>query len=160
MYTPLAIANTIVARHPGRASMGVCKLVYLVQGWTLAVGRPIVGALPEVWRYGPVHRDVYEAYNRFGHDPIPGPQPARSGGPAPVIPPYDGETLSMIDRVVDHYRMADDLILSEIAHAPGSPWRIVAERHGFRVPVGTVVDEALITAHFAAQMPNDQRQLG
>lgn len=26
MYTPLAITNTIVARHPGRSTMGICKL--------------------------------------------------------------------------------------------------------------------------------------
>ena len=103
-----------------------------------------------MWRHGPVHRDVYEAYHGFGHDPVPSPQPPKGGIHAPVVPAVDANALSIIDQVVEFHRRQDDLALSEMAHAPGSPWKIVAARHGFRVPVGTVVDEALIERHFGA----------
>lgn len=148
MYAPLAIANTIVARHPGRATMGLCKLVYLVQGWGLAFDMNIVGTLPEVWKYGPVHRDVYTAFRGFGSNPIHTPQPAPGGITPPMVPERDQATISIIDQVVARYADFDDLGLSDIAHAPGSPWKIIADRHELRIPVGTTVDEALITAHF------------
>lgn len=148
MYAPLAIANTIVARHPGRSTMGICKLVYLVQGWSLALDQCIVGTLPEVWKYGPVHRDVYDAFHRFGHTPPHAPQPLRGGLTAPRVPDADKATIATIDRVVDLYAEFDDMALSSIAHAPGSPWKLMAERHGFKVPQGTTVDESLMTSHF------------
>jgi uncharacterized phage-associated protein len=158
MYAPLAIANTIVARHPGRTTMGICKLVYLVQGWSLALDLSIVGTLPEVWRYGPVHRDVYDAFHRFGHTPPHAPQPPRGGVTASVIPETDTKAISVIDQVVDRYSDYDDKQLSSICHAEGSPWKLVAARHGFSVPLGTTVDETLIASHFKRLLEEGRRQ--
>lgn len=158
MYTPLAIANTLVLRHPGRSLLGIVKMVYMVQGWTIAVGRPIVVDLPQVWKYGPVHRDVYEAYNHFGHDVPTGPQPARGGSTVSSVPESDVEALKDIAAVVSMYASMTDLQLSSIAHAEGSPWKTMAEASNFRVTMSTVIPEAIIAVHFGRLLAAAQQR--
>lgn len=58
-YPALAISNEMTAMGMRRSSMGHNKMVQIVQGTALALGRTIVVELPEVWRYGPVLRSLY-----------------------------------------------------------------------------------------------------
>jgi uncharacterized phage-associated protein len=157
MYSPLTIANTLVLRHPGRSLLGIAKIVYMVQGWTIAVGRPIVSELPQVWKYGPVHRDVYEAYNHFGHDLPTGPQRVKGGSTVPSVPVADVQALMDIASVVSMYSSMTDLELSSIAHAEGSPWKIMAEASNFQVSMGTVIPEAIIASHFGRLLASSQQ---
>jgi uncharacterized phage-associated protein len=48
------------------------KLVYYAQGFSLAInGEPLFDGTIEAWDHGPVVRDLYHEYKKFGPDPIP-----------------------------------------------------------------------------------------
>lgn len=48
------------------------KLLYYAQGYHLAMtGRPLFAERIEAWDHGPVVREVYQEYKRFGCNPIP-----------------------------------------------------------------------------------------
>lgn len=147
-HRPLAVANAVVSLDPGRTAMAVNKLVHLVHGWSLAHGRGIVDREAEVWRYGPVYREVYEAFMRFGHHPIGMGMPFADTMEIPAIDPDDRWSWELVSSVVSAHRADDACRLSEICHAPDSPWRRVAEDNGYRVAQGTTVPEAYMAEHF------------
>ncbi len=50
------------------------KLCYYVQGYSLALlSRPMFEAPIEAWEHGPVVRELYDEYKRYGKAPIPAP---------------------------------------------------------------------------------------
>lgn len=155
MHAPLAIANAIVSIQPGRTPMAINKLVHLVHGWALANHRGIVAAGAEIWRFGPVYRDVYEAFERFGHRPIGKAMPYAGTMHFPFVPEGDAWAWGVIRRVVENHAGDDECALSEMCHAIDSPWRRVAERHDFRVPVGTVIPEEDMLEHFRRRLSID-----
>jgi len=156
MHAPLAIANAIVCLQPGRTHMALNKLVHLVHGWALANGRGVVANGAEVWRYGPVYRDVYEAFERFGHRPVGMTMPYAGTMDVPVVPTEDAWAWGVIRKVVEVHAGDDACALSEICHAIDSPWRRVAERHDFRVAVGTVIPEEDMLEHFRRTLSIDR----
>jgi len=51
--------------------MRVQKLLYYVQGWSLALrGKPFFDGRIEAWVYGPVAPNVYKAFAKYGNNPI------------------------------------------------------------------------------------------
>jgi hypothetical protein len=69
-YQPIEVANEFIARF-GQGSaidhMKLQKLLYFTNGWYLGLaGRSLLSENPQVWRYGPVFRWVYNAFSRFG----------------------------------------------------------------------------------------------
>jgi uncharacterized phage-associated protein len=135
--------------------MALNKLVHLVHGWALANGRGIVATGAEVWRYGPVYRDVYDAFQNFGHRPIGMAMPIAGTMHFPAVPAEDAWAWDVIRKVVHVYRNDDACALSEICHAIDSPWRRVAERHDFRVSIGTVIPEEDMLEHFRRMLSID-----
>lgn len=152
MYSPLAIANAIVTIEPGRTPMAINKLVHLVHGWSLANGRSVVSTEAEVWRHGPIYREVYRAFANFVHRPIGKTMPYAGTLDVPSVPRDDEWTWMVVRGVLNHHRNDDELVLSDICHAEDSPWKRVAERHGYSVRVGTTVPEADMLEHFRRRL--------
>ncbi len=74
-YPAAAIANEFLdlAEKDSRklTQMHVQKLVYFAHGWFLALKRePLVRERVEAWDYGPVIRQLYDAFRSFGSRPI------------------------------------------------------------------------------------------
>jgi uncharacterized phage-associated protein len=119
----LAAANYFLSR--GKAErvpidpLKLQKLVYFAHGWHLTVtGEPLIDEYVEAWPYGPVIPSIYHAFKEFGNNPIT--NLAYVGGVAPM--PTDPNTLSVLDRVWDTYGRLSGIQLSNLSHAPGSPW--------------------------------------
>ncbi|KQO99080.1 hypothetical protein ASF32_14595 [Methylobacterium sp. Leaf91] len=134
--SPLAVANTFIARFGGQGTithMKVQKLCYFAHGWWLAFDpEPFLTERPQVWKFGPVFGSLYAALSHHGSRAITQPEKVQFNEPPPQIdnPAY----LDLIDWVWNRYGQHSGLTLSDMTHAPGTPWRNVAERCNFQVP--------------------------
>lgn len=120
------------------------KLVYLAFGrWTTLDVDDLCLDAPEVWRHGPVMKDLYHATARHRSKPVP--RLAAGYGPA-----VDVRRMAVITSVAEDFRHWNDLQMSSICHAPGSAWMMVAEAADHQVPAGTTIPSGLLAKCFAA----------
>ncbi|MBQ1498462.1 MAG: DUF4065 domain-containing protein [Sphingomonas sp.] len=152
-FPALKVANELLQLHGDIDPMKLQKLLYYANGWWLAThGAPLLNENPQVWRYGPVFRGLYGAFARFGRDDIGGPV---RGGPFTADPPFLTNELDAVEArqllawIWDEHGSKSAIQLSDETHAPGTPWRKIAERHNFRVPEGTPIPPREDWAYFA-----------
>lgn len=160
-YAPIKVANEFIARFGEVAPidhMKLQKLLYFTNGWYLALaGRPLLTENPQVWRYGPVFRWLYNVFSRFGRsfirEPISG-NPFRGGEPDRLDQAGLDDIGDLIDWVWGEYGGKSGIQLSDETHAPGTPWRRIAETSGFRVPLDTEIPPVEDYEYFAQLAKN------
>ena len=136
--------------------MQMIKLVYLANGWFIAVHNesrtnnivPLVREKVEAWKYGPVIPIVYHAVKQFRASPIKGPI---LGGDE------EGKNLSdtekkVIDIIIDRYGDMEGSHLSSLTHQPGTPWEKTEDK------LYGVIDDAVIFEHFTDIMSQWKRK--
>jgi uncharacterized phage-associated protein len=148
-YSALAVSNEMTAMGMRRSAMGHNKMVQIVQGVALALGRDLVPEMPEIWRNGPVLNSLYLNQEHMGSRTIDETITAGPFGPAPRVDPNDTEALALIERVVMSHSATSTMQLSEIMHAEGTPWKETARRCGFRVPIGAKLRRDDLARQFA-----------
>ena len=156
MYASTTIANTIIAKNPGRNIMGIVKLVYLAQGWSLANKDPLVSDLPQYWECGPVHVAVYDMLRGFGGRPIGAPVPLRGAFVAHVVPEDDAKTHVLLDELVRVHRQYTDIQLSNYCHEKGTPWANARAKLGFRRLLHTCIPETDLLHWFGMRLIADR----
>lgn len=117
----------------------VNKMCYLVQGFTLrATGECAFHNDIEAWPYGPVVRDVYEAFRTYGRRPIR--RLHGTGEPVCVGSAQEPGTITVLrealgsdvvgiaDEVVDGYASIDGGTLIGMTHEDGTPWSEMRRR--------------------------------
>jgi uncharacterized phage-associated protein len=157
-YTPLALVNTFIDRYgreDGISHMKLQKLCYYAYGWWIAKHHePLLTDAPEVWRYGPVFGTLYQALRGFGGRPIREPlQDLLSPSVASVPRIMDDDVVAFVDAIWGAYGRYTDIELSEMTHKTGSPWRIEAERHDYRVPKHYKIPDEVIKEYFTSDSP-------
>ena len=120
-----AVANRLLdlAEEDGNrlTPMQVLKLVYFCHAWMLAAReRPLIEQPVEAWQYGPVINDVYRSFRKHRRDYIT----SRARVPAAK---FDDAEDDVIRQVYRKYGYLSGIRLSQISHAPGSPWEQVWE---------------------------------
>lgn len=151
-YSALAISNELTAMGMHGSSMRHNKLVQIIQGNAIALGRNLVPEMPEVWRYGPILASLYAIQQHKGGSTI---DHMLSAGPfdhPPRVDPTDVWALNLIHSVVTAYRSISTLDLSSLMHSQESPWRQVAEENNFKVRRGTTIPAWRIHRHFAHRL--------
>ena len=138
-FAPLAIANTFLAEHGaesgGVSHMKLQKLVFYAYGWWLAShDEPLTTEAPQVWKFGPVFNSLYSALAPFGMQPIDSPRRAVPIGAAPTVPDDENEVRELLEWVWQRYGGHSAGQLSDMTHAPGTPWQEEAAAHDYRVP--------------------------
>lgn len=110
------------------------KLVYFAHGWNLALkSQPLIGEMIEAWQYGPVVRTLYDAFKRFGSDPITdkasswkmsdaGKVICETPSIQSDVPTEDPYARALVAIVWQKYGCLAPFKLVEITHLPGSPW--------------------------------------
>ena len=106
------------------------KMVYLSHGWYLALAEaPLVDdESAEAWRYGPVYPSLYHEFKHYGRNPISGRATdlTRAGDTfewtTPHVRDNDRNTRRLLDRIWEVYCNFTGFELSDITHAPGTPW--------------------------------------
>ena len=128
------IANELVKQaHEAErlcTPMQAIKLTYFCHGWMLGLyEEPLILQPVEAWRYGPVIADVYHSFKRYGGGNIAGPTPA----PAEDM---NDRQADLVGQVSQDYGLLSGIRLSQITHAPGTPWDVVwrKERQNAVIP--------------------------
>ena len=119
-YSAIQIANEIIKKGSKQdlffTQMQLLKLVYIAHGWHLAIkGEPLVDDEIQAWKYGPVIPNLYQSISRFGASQIT--EKILSGD---IKLTEEGETI--LDFVIRNYGQYSAFKLSEITHAPCTPW--------------------------------------
>jgi uncharacterized phage-associated protein len=101
--------------------MRLQKLLYYVQGWSLALrGRPMFAEHIEAWKFGPVVPEIYQRFKPFGIEII---KPEEAGEPENLTPTDRRFTES----IWSEYKAYSATKLREMSHRE-TPWKDA--RHG------------------------------
>lgn len=133
---PRAIANLLLeearARRLNISNLKLQKLLFLCHAFYLVeMERPLVRGSFEAWQFGPVHREAYDAFKRFGSSPIT--ENADKFDPVagtrkPLALPDDRAILDVVTKVLQFYGDWTPGQLVELTHAKDGPWdRVVSE---------------------------------
>ncbi|HEV8070310.1 MAG TPA: type II toxin-antitoxin system antitoxin SocA domain-containing protein [Planctomycetaceae bacterium] len=174
-YSAAAIANEFIdlaaASGESLTQMRLQKLVFFAHGWHLAIyGKPLLDEQVEAWKFGPVIRSLYRELRESGDKPIRGKivkwkTTGRFKTPEFTLSEYvpglhdhpdkAAETKAFLRRVWDVYRPYTAIQLSNMTHAPGSPWETVYRSYSGDVPKGTDIPTDTIQRYFEllAQQP-------
>lgn len=143
---PIATANEFIDRFGATGAidhMKLQKLLYFTNGWWLGLtGEQLLVDRPQVWRYGPVFRWVYNAFNRFGNRSITdlaSGNPLDNGNPDRLSAPELARVEPMINWIWGEYGGRTGVQLSDETHAPGTPWQRIAAANNYSVPLGTEI---------------------
>lgn len=152
-YSPIDLANTFIQKYSGENGiehMKLQKLCYYAHGWWLAYkDESFLSEEPQVWRYGPVFNSLYHLLSHFGRKSITEQQKANPLKKPETI--KDREINQLIDWVWNRYSNYSAETLSEMTHAKGTPWRILAEKYNFKVPKGLDIPDDLIKECFTKE---------
>lgn len=123
-HSAVAIANEFLRRRGrvGVTQMWLQKMVYISQGWNLAVnGQPLVAEDVEAWDGGPVFRSIWNHIRDNGFDPSTRMLIGPFGGP-PITEELSRSENDVIDHVWRKYNQFTGRELSVMTHRPGTPW--------------------------------------
>ena len=150
LHDARAVANEIVRYGQQRGQrftvMQLIKLVYLVQGWGLALlDRPIIRQNVQAWQYGPVYPHIYKPLSRFGSAPVHDVIVDKASG-LPFSEAFGADETELIHTVVDQYGKMHAFTLSSLMHKPGTPWTEIFTTAG---PYKDIPND-LIKRHFVS----------
>ena len=123
-YSGLAIADYFIekalAEGKNITNMSVLKMIYFVQGFGFQIlNRRLIKDDFYAWQWGPVAKDVYYQFQKYGSNPIKS-----------VSGYYDNELeeikkqkeiVELLDKIYQ-LRGVNPFVLSEKTHEPGGPW--------------------------------------
>ena len=104
--------------------MKLLKLTYIAHGWVLGLTeRPLFREQVLAWPYGPVIREVYNAFRNFGASAVTSPASCSIGLKwRPIEAELTSEVSEIVQDVWDEYKSFTGLQLSTLTHKPRTPW--------------------------------------
>ena len=164
-YPSAAVANYFLDKASGEGRsidpLKLQKLLYCAHGWHLAVkGTPLLREAIEAWKWGPVVSSVYHEFKDFGRRPIDRAasdlRQDPDGNWRIFIPRLDQADLEasaeFLNDVWDVYRDWSGVQMSNVSHAPGTPWSDVRERKGSAIIDNEHIPDKEIREHFEEKL--------
>jgi uncharacterized phage-associated protein len=172
-YDAKAIANFFLGLAEDEkiplTPMKLQKLVYYAHGWHLGLtGHPLLNEAVQAWNFGPVIMSLYKEFADFGSGPITRKAKDVEGNPGasvfdseftlhePSIDDYTPEskafTKNLLERIWRVYSGFTAVQLSNMTHAPGTPWDQVNKRYNGNIPKYETIPEELIKQYFQVQV--------
>ncbi|MGO0686849.1 Panacea domain-containing protein [Pseudomonas fulva] len=148
MHKSIQIANEIIERGLRQSPpvtftpMQLLKLVYLCHGWMLGLyGRPLIADNVQAWKYGPVIPDLYHQIKSYRDSPITSKISTWWSGQDRPLDAYEN---AIIDQTLAMYGHMTGVQLSQITHAPATPWSMT-----FRPDqLGSIISDEVIRDHY------------
>ena len=130
ILSPMDVAKYIIAEFyskdkeidegvsEGISNLKLQKLLYFCQAFSLAkLDKPMFSGDIYAWQYGPVVKEVYEAYKEYKNNPLPKPESERHS-----ITIAD-EYKKVIDKVLQTFGGYSAIRLMNITHSHKQPWK-------------------------------------
>jgi uncharacterized phage-associated protein len=143
----LDYADSVGARH---SNMGLNKLVFFaVEALIVKEKRLLTNAKIEAWEHGPVFREVYQSFRRFGDQPITGraaffsPSSGEMEEAVANLSTDDLEAVEAALRPLIHKTASE---LRWISHLPNGAWHRVWWYEGHTNPGMEITPALLISA--------------
>lgn len=144
-HDPRSIANEFVKLNGNRVfnQMWLQKLVYLANGWNLAINKePLTDSRIEAWDGGPVYRTIWNHLRDWGVD-VQSHLFKRNDG-KPFEEALSDAERAVIQHVWKRYGQYSGRELSEMTHQDGTPWNNAYFGRGRN----SALDEREIQRHF------------
>ncbi|WP_251353280.1 Panacea domain-containing protein [Hominisplanchenecus murintestinalis] len=127
MVSALSVGNTILKRAMSDGiditPMKLQKLIYIVyKEYYKRTGRSLFPERFEVWRYGPVLRDVYDTYKNYGANVIRNLAKEADGNIYVVNEDSSAIFKDVMDYTWRKYGGYDGIRLSEMTHKQDTAW--------------------------------------
>lgn len=150
-YDVRFIANYILERaeDQGRevSNVSINKIVYFIhEVFIVQLGRPLVEAKIEAWKYGPVFRELYLAFREFGPDKITGRATRMDfdlGEEVPVWDEIEQGDEERLEELIDMYLRIPAFTLVEMSHKVGGAWDVVYNQSGEINPGMRISDDLI-----------------
>jgi len=155
-----AVANFILDHADGIdaavTNRALSEITYLLLGWRLATcGESLANATIEAGPEGPVIRELYAEFEKWGDGPIlwkASKVDPETGRRCVVAPHFDAETTEFLTRCADEAVRMPTARRRAIVTDPNGPWAAAATRApkdgpGQRIPEGDLRD--YFSAHLA-----------
>lgn len=155
MYDVRALANFIIdlatAEKTTLTNIQINKIVYfLYADYLVSYDRRLTSAKIEAWDYGPVFRELYHQFKRFGRNPI--------DSKAEVVSPISGllevarcdfsaEDANFIRSHAKKYFRMSAYLLVDQSHIEGGPWDRVWNHIEQTSPTMRISDELIRDWH-------------
>lgn len=168
-YPSKAIANEFLklaakSNSADVSPMKLQKLVYFADAWNLAFHNdPLIKDEIQAWQYGPVIEDVYHEFKDFGNSRITRMatdidfSAGKFISSEPEVPSTDHETHNLLKEIWRVYGKFSPIQLSNLTHASGTPWSMVANAYGSQLPRGVTIPNELIKQHFKAILEGNKK---
>jgi uncharacterized phage-associated protein len=173
-----AIANLVLreswARGMEVTNLKLQKLLFLCHAFFLVEkGKRLTRGHFLAWKFGPVHREAYDAFQGFGKEPIRSEAVQTnpvSGEQTGLATPDDREIIELVQKIVKFYGPWTASELVTLTHAKKGPWDYVVSTAANSANMGLKISDDIIVKRFKFhwfgeknnlidEEPNDDRPL-
>ena len=135
--------------------MAINKIVYFVHcDYLLEQKEPLVSAKIEAWQHGPVFRELYQEFKKWGEQPIRGRATRicpHTGEVEEASVVFGGEERERIAAIIDRYLHFSAAHLRALSHVSGGPWDQVWQHSG-RANPGMQISNDLIKRSYQPEV--------
>ncbi len=118
-------------------NLKIQKLLYFGYGHYLALyGTPLFSEKIEAWKYGPVVRERYDKYKKYGDSPIKFPMKID-------LSIYSEKSKDFLGKLLKKYRTVEAYDLVDMTHQPGFPWK-----NAYKKGRNTIIPDDEMFEHF------------
>jgi uncharacterized phage-associated protein len=160
MYDARQIANFLLDEADGRrlqiTHLALQKLVYFCHGLSYSrFGHPLILNRLEAWKRGPVIRELYFSFNKFGDLPITNRAKllnVQTRTEEVIAYDFPAPICGHLEEVLRIYGPLSPGRLVAMTHEKGTPWERTISQAENSANVGMHIDEELIRQFFAPDL--------
>lgn len=157
-YSTRVVANAVLAsswkNNIHVSHMKLQKLVFILNGWSLANGAKLLHEPPQAWEFGPAYESIYFACHHYGTKNITEhikSMDCYSGKMSNLVPVRTDKLFwQLMDGMIENYAKRDALELSAMCHAEGTPWHRAREEKLSEIP------EQYIYEHYHSRLETNK----